>query len=136
MTDKELFYLYKIGKDKEKSYILDKGIKEIILFHYCKNFNSLPISLFPNIGYKGLIQIQNRYKREILISDNEQYLNENFNDYQKIINLPYLSFDNLLSIGRKKDIDFLKNEKFDASKTELLIYHMDDLEYLKKMEKK
>ena len=135
MTDKELFNLYKIGESVIKSYILNKGIKEIILFHYCKNGNSLPLGLFPNIGYKGLSKIQNIHKDEILISDNEQFLNENFNNYQTIINLPYLSFKTLISIGRKNDIDFLKDKELNVYKTELLIDYIDDLEYFKKLEK-
>ena len=134
MTDKELFNLYKIGRTVTKSYILNKGIKEIILFHYYKNSNNLPLKLFQNIGYKGLSQIQNRYKDEFLISDNEQFLNENLNNYKKIINLPYLSFKNFISIGRKKDIDFLKDKELDSSKAELLVQHIYDLKYLKEIE--
>lgn len=135
MTDKELFALYKIGKDVTKSYILDKGIKEIILFHYYECFfNRLPNNLFPNIGYKGLSKIQNRHKGEIIISDNEQFLNENFNDYKKIFNLHYFQFKNLISIGRKKDIDFLKNKELDFDKTKLLIENIYNLKYLKEIE--
>jgi len=134
MTDKELFNLYKMGGSVTKSYILNKGIKEIILFHYYKNSDNLPLKLFPNIGYKGLSQIQNRYKDEILISDNEQFLNENLNNYKKIINLPYLLFKTFISIGRKKDIDFLKDKELDSSKAELLVQHIYDLKYLKEIE--
>ena len=139
MTDKELFNLYKMGGSVTKSYILNKGIKKIILLNYYEDFSSLPLNLFPNlfpnIGYKGLSQIQNKHKGEILISDNEQFLNENFNDYQKNINLSYLSFKNFISIGRKKDIDFLKDKKLDSSKAELLVQNIYDLKYLKEIEK-
>lgn len=134
MTNKELFDLYKICKKVTKLYILDKGIKEIILYHYYKNSDNLPLKLFPNIGYKGLSQIQNKYKDEILISDNEQFLNENLNNYKKIINLHYLSFKIFISIERKKDIDFLKDKELDSSKAELLVQHIYDLKYLKEIE--
>lgn len=134
MTDKELFNLYKIGKDVTKSYILDKEIKEIILFHYYECLNRLPNNLFPNIGYKGLSKIQNKHKDEILISDNEQFLNEKFNNYKKIFDLYYYQFKNLISIERKKDIDFLKNKELDISKSKLLIEHIYDLKYLKEIE--
>ena len=134
MTDKELFSLYKIGKDVTKSYILDKEIKEIILFHYYECLNRLPSNLFPNIGYKGLSKIQNKHKDEILISDNEQFLNEKFNNYKKIFDLYYYQFKNLISIGRYKDINFLKNKELDISKAKLLIEHIYDLKYLKEIE--
>ena len=134
MTDKELFSLYKIGKDVTKSYILDKEIKEIILFHYYECLNRLPSNLFPNIGYQGLSKIQNKHKDEILISDNEQFLNEKFNNYKKIFDLYYYQFKNLISIGRYKDINFLKNKELDISKAKLLIEHIYDLKYLKEIE--
>lgn len=138
MTDKELFNLYKMGGSVTKSYILHKGIKKIILLNYYEDFSSLPLNLFPNlfpnIGYKGLSQIQNKHKSEILISDNEQFLNENFNDYQKIINMSYLLFKNFISIGRKKDIDFLKDRKLSSSNAELLVQNIYDLKYLKEIE--
>ena len=134
MTDKELFSLYKIGKDVTKSYILDKEIKEIILFHYYECLNRLPSNLFPNIGYKGLSKIQNKHKDEILISDNEKFLNEKFNNYKKIFDLYYYQFKNLISIGRYKDINFLKNKELDISKAKLLIEHIYDLKYLKEIE--
>ena len=115
------------------TYIANLGIPKYLdkILQKDKYNNNFEISAVLRNGRKKDIEKyidDDQYADDIIRTGIYKYLDEFITNKSDFI------CRELCKIGRKKDIDFLKDKELDSSKAELLVQHIYDLKYLKEIE--